>query len=84
MILRGAVLRFLALGHPVINQLATNETFTEEDERTLDAAFIETVQLYAKHIEKDSDMFAMLAAHFSLESLKTDALGRARIFAFAA
>ncbi len=80
MILRGAVLRFLVLGHPAVEQLSANAT---ADLRTFDAAFIETVQLYAKHIEKDADMFTMLAAHFSLESLKTDALGRARIFAIA-
>ena len=84
MILRGVVLRFLVLGHPVINELARNEALTAEQERTFDAAFIETVQLYAKHIEKDSEMFAMFESHFSLESLKTDSLGRARMFAFAA
>ena len=81
---RGAVLRFLVLGHPVIVELAAAGSPLEgEAAQAFDAAFIEAVQLYAKHIERDVEMFVMLEAHFSLEALRTDALGRARLFAAA-
>lgn len=87
MILRAAVLRFLVLGHPVIDALASASPtleWTEAHERAFDAAFIEAAQLYSKHIERDASLFELVAAQCRAASPGTDALGLTRRFATAA
>ncbi len=90
MILRGAVLRFLLVGHPAVDGLAAHPaaeaepaSLPEAHRALLEGALVETVQLYAKHIERDTGLFALLEDELSPAALGTTAQGRASLFALA-
>ncbi len=90
MILRGVVLKFFLVGHPAIEQLAAEReaqtgqtTLSAEQLSVLQRAVVETVQVFAKHLERDRELWELVASHFTPESLGVDALGRAEIFAAA-
>lgn len=93
MILRGVVLKFLLVGHPAIEHLAkllqvrsgeSGEALLSADEvGVLQGAVVETVQVFAKHIERDREMIELIVRHLTPESLGVDELGRARMFAAA-
>ena len=80
---------FLA-GHPAIEQWAAareaqtgQTTLSAEQLSVLQRAVVETVQVFAKHLERDRELWELVASHFTPESLGVDALGRAEIFAAA-
>jgi lysine-N-methylase len=84
MILRGAALRFLLLGHPAVDALAAgavDQALPPDHQALLERALVETVQIHAKHLERDREMLALLDEHLTPASLGTDAGGRARLFA---
>lgn len=89
MILRGVVLKFLLVGHPALEQLADllqqrgDGRLSEDELHHLQRAVVETVQVFAKHIERDREMTDLVAGHLKPASLAVDELGRARIFAAA-
>jgi lysine-N-methylase len=90
MILRGAVLKFLLVGHPEVDRLVEAHSarpgtpLPEAERERLGAAVVETVQIFARHIETDADLLQVLEDHLTPASLGTDPLGRARLFARAA
>ncbi|MBX7116637.1 MAG: hypothetical protein K1X64_20090 [Myxococcaceae bacterium] len=88
MILRGVVLKFFLVGHPVIDQLATEREaqtgglpLAAEPLSALQRAVVETVQVFAKYVERDRELLALVASHFAPESLGISALQRAEMFA---
>lgn len=83
MVLKAAVLNFLLAGHPAVLELAlisAERALTAEEQARLDEAVVETVQIFAKNVERDADLFSLVEQHFSALA----PLERAWLFARAA
>jgi len=69
-LLRAALIRFMALGHPAVWNAPADAT------AMLDEALVETVQVVARYLEADPGIYLGLDAFFTAEALGTDAWGR--------
>jgi len=68
-LLRAALIRFMALGHPMVWNAPA-------EAQALDEALVETVQVVARYLEADPGIYLGLDAFFTAEALGTDAWGR--------
>jgi hypothetical protein len=86
MFFKAATLSFLLVGHPVIARLARvrrSRTLELPEQALLEQAFVETVQIFVKHVERHASLWGRLDELLAPEKLGVNRITRAQLFATA-
>ncbi len=84
MLLKAAALNLLLAGNVTLSMLAQQEkdaALTDTESAARDAALVETVQLFAKHVERDVALLEMLEQHVCDQAESHDIAKAAEAFA---